>query len=221
VPRIPRSRLVAENTVNHCTWRCHGFRFLLEGDEEKAYFRALLLKFKDRFGIVINNYCIMDSHPHVQTRATRGLKAFSEFWKMVNWSYACWYNERHESRGQVVMDRMSSPQVQDGAHQLRVMRYGDLNPVRAKLVRSPKDWKWSSYRHYAFGEKDPLITDAPEYLALGRTPAERQQAYVHLFAAAIADELHERRPEFVRGPFIGEHGWIVARRLAVGLTAPS
>jgi hypothetical protein len=65
-----------------------------------------------------------------------------------------------------------------------VMRYGDLNPVRAGLVVSPKDWRWSSYRHYAFGDPDDLITDAPEYLALGRTPAERREAYRQLFEPA-------------------------------------
>ena len=29
------------------------------------------------------------------------------------------------------------------------------DPVRAGLVPSPKDYAWSSYRHYAFGEPNP------------------------------------------------------------------
>jgi putative transposase len=39
------------------------------------------------------------------------------------------------------------------------MRCGDLNPVRAGLVRSPKDCAWSSHR-YAFGEPNPLSVTA-------------------------------------------------------------
>ncbi len=65
------------------------------------------------------------------------------------------------------------------------MRYGDLNPVRAKLVRSAGHWRWSSHRHYAYGEPNDLVTDAPEYLALGRTAPHRRKAYLHLFAQPL------------------------------------
>ncbi len=58
-----------------------------------------------------------------------------------------------------------------------IMRYGDLNPVRAGLVKSPKDWQFSSYRHYAFGEKNPLIDDASDYVALGSNFIQNQNFF--------------------------------------------
>ena len=131
----------------------------------------------------------MGTHPHLVVVATRGQEEFSRFWKVVNQLFARWYNQQQESRrGQVVTQRMKSPMIQpdaNGRHILTVMRYGDLNPVRAGLVRSPKDYAWSSYRHYAFGEPNPLIDDEPEYLALGHTPAQRRLAYRHLFAVSL------------------------------------
>src|SRR6202000_612206 len=115
-----------------------------------------------------------------------GQAEFSRFWQVVNHLFARWYNRQQESRrGQVVTQRMKSPMIQPhagGRHVLTVMRYGDLNPVRAGMVGSPKDYMWSSYRHYAFGEPNALIDDEPEYLALGRTSVERQRAYCQLFA---------------------------------------
>jgi putative transposase len=33
-----------------------------------------------------------------------------------------------------------------------VMRYVELNPVRAGMVAQPGDYPWSSYRHHALGE---------------------------------------------------------------------
>jgi putative transposase len=101
------------------------------------------------------------------------------------------------------MDRMSSGQVEAADHQLAVMRYGDLNAVRAGLVKSPKHWPWSSYRHYALGECNPLVTDAPAYLALASTAAERRKAYVHLFAQKLAAAFRVYRPDLVAVPFIG------------------
>jgi hypothetical protein len=71
------------------------------------------------------------------------------------------------------------------------MRYGDLNPVRAGVVKSPKDWKWASYRHHAFGEPDPLIDDAPEYLALGETGPPPEGLPGAVRAAALGVAAHE------------------------------
>jgi len=220
MPRIPRGLLVEEGSTNHCTWRSHGHALVLESDEARVHFRSLLRKYKEKYGILIQSYCLMGTHPHVMCLSTKGQEAFSSFWKQVNWGFARWYNRRTKGRGQVVMERLRSPRIQDGQHQLVVMRYGDLNPVRAGLVVSPKDWKWSSYRHYAFGEPDDLITDAPEYLALGRNGVERREAYRHLFASPLDTELRYRRPDLVHGPFVGDRAWMTVRLEACGLSPP-
>ena len=39
------------------------------------------------------------------------------------------------------------------------LRYIHRNPVRRGLVLEPDQWKWSSYRHYAYGEKGPVLVD--------------------------------------------------------------
>jgi putative transposase len=163
----------------------------------------------------------MGTHPHVMCKATRGQKAFSDFWKVVNWGFARWSNRRTHGRGQVVMERLRSPRIQDARHQLEVMRYGDMNPVRAKLVNSPKHWVWSSHRHYAYGEPNDLITDAPEYLALGRTGPERRKAYLHLFAGTLVAPFLSRRRDLVDASFIGDPAWVAARLVAAGLSPPS
>jgi putative transposase len=218
--RLPRVLLVEEGSTNHCTWRSHGHALVLDSDEGRHVFLSLLRKYKQKFGIEIHSYCLMGTHPHVMCRATKGQLAFSAFWKLVNWGFARWYNRRTRGRGQVVMERLRSPRVQDGRHQLEVMRYGDLNPVRAGLVRSPSHWRWSSFRHYAYGEPDDLITDAPEYRALGLTGPARRTAYLHLFAARLIESLRSRRPDLVHGPYIGDRDWVTVRLEAGCLSPP-
>lgn len=81
------------------------------------------------------------------------------------------------------MEQLRSPSIQpDGRHLLTVMRYGDLNPVKAGLTDNPSNWKDSSFRFYALGERNDLIDVAPDYLALGHSPAARRKAYRQLFA---------------------------------------
>ncbi len=220
MPRLPRSRLVTTGSVNHCMWRAHNLSFVLDGPEARATFLALLAKHKESHGILIHSYCLMGSHPHVVCSSTRGQQAFSSYWKVVNQCFARWYNRRTNGRGQVVMDRMRSPRVQSGNHSLRVIRYGDMNPVRAGMVRSPKDWPWSSHCHYAYGKPDPLISDAPEYVALGTTPAQRRRAYLHLFHPGPIAPFLRRLPELTLRPFIGDDTWVEACATACGPAPP-
>jgi putative transposase len=39
------------------------------------------------------------------------------------------------------------------------LRYVHRNPVQRGLVAEPKDWLWSSFRHYAYGERGPVLVN--------------------------------------------------------------
>jgi putative transposase len=215
VARIPRRFLVDLGSTNHCTWRSHNSTHVFELDGAKQLFLDLVRKYAVRHGIVVRSYCLMGTHPHLVVVARKGQAEFSRFWQVVNHLFARWYNRQQKSRrGQVVTQRMKSPLIQPGAagrHVLTVMRYGDLNPVRAGMVRSPKDYAWSSYRHYAFGEPNPIIEDEPEYLALGHTSAQRRLAYRQLFSTPLTSALRTRRYDIVEAPFYGDPVWIEGR----------
>jgi len=57
----------------------------------------------------------------------------------------------------------------------------------AGSVKNPEDYQWSSYRHYAFGEKDPLIDTNPFYYDLGKTDEKRQKYYRELMYNSIQE----------------------------------
>jgi putative transposase len=60
---------------------------------------------------------------------------------------------------------------------LEVSRYIHLNPVEAKMVRSPKDYRWSSYFAYISYEVNPHITTAK---ILSPFPGRRKKVTVNL-----------------------------------------
>jgi putative transposase len=83
---------------------------------------------------------------------------------------------------------------------LTCCRYIELNPVRARMVESPEDYAWSSYRYHGLGVDDPLVSPHPEYTALGAAPLGRQRAYRDLFTTRLAiDEVNEIRDTVNRG----------------------
>ena len=62
-------------------------------------------------------------------------------------------------------------------HFLECGRYIERNPLRANLVKDPKEYLWSSYRVYAYGEGDGITDEHGIYEAMGRDPSQRQRAY--------------------------------------------
>ena len=78
----------------------------------------------------------------------------SAFMKTLKQRFAQWFNKRHQRRGTLWEDRYHSTIVQGESVALAmVAAYIDLNPVRAGLVKDPKDYQWSGYAAALAGVK--------------------------------------------------------------------
>jgi putative transposase len=85
----------------------------------------------------------------------------------LNGVYTQAFNRRHVKSGHVLQGRWPLQTenraaraivVEKKTHLLELARYVVLNPVRARAVRSARDWRWSSYRATAG------MAEAPEFL---------------------------------------------------------
>lgn len=199
----PRCTIVCDGSSFHVTWRCHNRDWLLQENWAKQTYYGLLLKYKDRYGIVIHSYHLMENHPHLTGTLTT-LKQFSDFFRVVNNLFARRVNNVLKRSGQVVMDRFKSPRIQDDKHMLTAMTYIDLNGVRCGRDTKPGQTKWSSYAYYAYGKPDPLITPAPSYMALGETAEERQRTYREMVMGLI----NRGEINISSTCFIGDPDWV-------------
>lgn len=206
MPSFPRYYILENQSLFHVTWKCHNNDWLLKTDWAKKLYYDLLLKYKDRYGVEIYAYCLMDNHPHL-TGKLKCLKDFSDFFRVVNSCFARAYNKKVGRRGQVVMDRFKSPRIETEADLFKVMFYIDLNPKRAGKVIHPKQNRFSSYHHYAYGKKDELITSTPTYLGLGKNGKERQKIYRELVAKILKHDWKIKKP-YSSTPFIGNPIWV-------------
>ncbi len=199
-----RSDIIFDGDTFHVTWQCHNQDWLLKSEWAKTLYYNLLLRYKDKYAVTIYSYNFMDNHPHLSGKL-ESRELFSDFFKLVNSRFAREVNKRMKRRGQVVMDRFQSPRIQSDQELLRVMAYIDLNQVRAGKVKYVEENRWSSYRYYAFGEADKLITPAPTYEELGITDDERQNVYREMVAAVLASDETIR----ITGThFIGDPKWV-------------
>lgn len=70
----------------------------------------------------------------------------SAFLKLLKQRFSRWYNRRVGRKGTLWEERFKSVVVDTAGVALTTMAaYIDLNPVRANLVRDPKEYRWSGY----------------------------------------------------------------------------
>ena len=86
-------------------------------------------------------------------RFRTGFCDLTHFVKELKERYSRWFNKHHGRRGMLWMDRYKSVAVEDGEALRTMATYIDLNPVRAGLVKSPKDYRWCGYAESVAGSK--------------------------------------------------------------------
>jgi hypothetical protein len=85
----------------------------------------------------------------------------SEFMKTVKQRFSVWYNRTHQRYGTLWAERFKSVLVEGRGNPLQTMAaYIDLNPVRAGLVKDPKDYRFCGYAEAVAGladQKHPAV----------------------------------------------------------------
>ncbi len=71
--------------------------------------------------------------------------------KYINSSYANFFNIKRKRTGHLLQGRYKAVVVEADAYAVELSRYIHLNPVRAGMVRSPEEYRWSSYNYYTEG----------------------------------------------------------------------
>ena len=92
-------------------------------------------------------YCLMGNHFHLVIKV--GAETISSIMHRLLTAYAKSFNQRHERSGHLFQARFSSKLIGDDAYLQTVFKYVHLNPVKAGLVKNPKDWPWSSAGRFA------------------------------------------------------------------------
>jgi REP-associated tyrosine transposase len=87
------------------------------------------------------------------------LASLSEFTREIKVNFARYYNRRNNRRGYFWGDRFKSVIVENGETLINCLAYIDLNPVRAKLVERPDDYRWNSIGyHVQTNNKDNFLS---------------------------------------------------------------
>jgi len=180
-------RIIFPGAVYHVTSRGNNKKKIFTDAQDREDFLKVLNQVKTRYHWLCHAYCLMDNHYHLLIETPDGNLSIGM--RQLNGVFTQLFNKRHGKVGHLFQGRFKGILVQKDSHLLEVSRYIVLNPVRAKLIKNPNQWKWSSYAATA-GQRSK-----PPYLTvdgiLGQLASKRKKAeglYREFVRAGIRSE---------------------------------
>jgi putative transposase len=153
------ARVVAAGVAHHVTQRGNRRQPVFFSNDDYAAYLALLTEGCRAAGVEIWAYCLMPDHVHLilVPSDAGGLRAALAD---AHRRYSRRVNFREGWRGYLWQGRFASVPM-DEPHLLAAARYVELNPVRARLVKQARQWRWSSARAHLAGADDGVVSVRP------------------------------------------------------------
>ena len=213
---MPRaSRIVVPGVPHHVVQRGNRRQPIFFSDADRSRYVEWLAEACQRFGTACLAWCLMDNHVHLVLVPSTpdGLRgpiasAATRLSQRVNLL--------QQTSGHLFQGRYASYPM-DEAHLMIALRYVENNPVKAGLVKSAEQWRWSSAAAHVARQPDRLVSGSefaeaiPNWrrmLALGLEAADDAES------AAVEQALLSGRPR-AAPDWLAAHAGHIGDRAAV------
>ncbi|MEW5952044.1 MAG: transposase [Elusimicrobia bacterium] len=120
-------------------------------DSDRIKFFQILIKYRNKFNLVIYSYALMGNHIHLFIKTEEA--NISSAMKMINWSYAVYFNKKYGRKGHLFQSRFTSKTVGDSRYFMSLIRYIHNNPLKAGFCEKISDYRWSAHKDYLSNNK--------------------------------------------------------------------
>ncbi len=184
MPRAPR--LVVAGYPHHVILRGNNKSAVFFSDKDRRFFIDCLKESMVKEHSRIYAYCLMTNHVHLLVAPFKE-DSLAAIMQSLGRRYVRYVNSNHNRTGTLWEGRYKSSLVDTDKYLLACSRYIELNPVRAKIVRNPTEYNWSSYRFKDGSSEEEFIDMDPSYLGLGSTKEGRQEKYKKFVSETVSD----------------------------------
>ena len=182
-------------------------------DDDYLLFERLMNAALDHVPMRILSYVIMPNHWHLVLWPT-GDADLSNYMQWLTRTHAQAWHVAHASigTGALYQGRFKAIPVQSDGHFLTVCRYVERNPVRARIVARPSEWRWGSAWTGRTDQSSPCLTP---------WPVERPADWSERVEMSDEDAAEKLRAVIVRGVPYGDQEWTIATAARLALPAPA
>ena len=177
----------------------HRRKTFLDERDYQAYLDRLA-HYRRRFAVRIYAYCLMPNHVHLLAEVSSA--PLSKFMQGLQQSYTQHFNRRHRKTGHLFQGRYHAIVCDKDEYLLSLVRYIHLNPVRAKLVRRPEQFRYSGHREYAERDGAKIVDPAFVLKLVGGA-----NAYRRFVMDGIAEGHKEEYYDVADQRFLGPEGF--------------
>ncbi|MGB7291862.1 MAG: transposase, partial [Thermodesulfobacteriota bacterium] len=131
-------------------------------DDDRICYLGWLKEYSDKHKIEILAYCLMTNHVHLVAVPLKG-ESLHRVLRPLHMRYAQRINRERGWNGHLWQGRFFSTPL-DESYTWTAVRYVERNPVRAGIVRSAQDYKWSSAAGHCKLKDDKLLTRSSRWL---------------------------------------------------------
>ena len=200
MPR-PRRIYMPDFAVHVCQRGIDRRTIYLDDDDRARYLTTLAAK-ASKHGTDVHAFTLMSNHYHLIS-TPRSETALAETMRRANWSYTRYFNRKYRRTGPLWNERPRVIPLEDERQWFTCLRYVEFNPVRAGIVTAPDEYRWSSHRVHAHGQRSDWLVLHPLYIGLGKTGTERQTAYRAMCSIPLTNaevELQRQPPPRITQP---------------------
>jgi putative transposase len=215
-------RFYGSGHLHFITTSCYHRRPLLGNSRRRDRFLEILEQVRQRYGFAVVGYVVMPEHVHLlisepdrgtpstvmQVLKQRFARRVLGEWRRRQTPRQTRLWEEPLEVGHVWQRRFYDFVVRSENKRVEKLRYMHRNPVVRGLVLQPEQWRWSSYRWYAYGERGPVLVNQPQRAEMKTRP---RQSFVG--AGPEAETKKQERHRLARKrvpdhpPFENRKGW--------------
>ncbi len=185
MPRL--KRITAAGFPQHVIQRGNNREACFFAEADYVTYLHWLERAARTYQVAIHAYVLMTNHVHLL--ATPGLESgVSRMMQYLGRHYVQYINKTHRRSGTLWERRFHASVIETETYLLTLHRFIELNPVRAGMVKTPEEYRWSSAKDHLGLMGGSLIVNHDVYLRLGAGGEERARAY----AALMWEPLEER-----------------------------
>lgn len=174
MPRTARNLI--DGATYHVMTQGNNNQTVFHHDADYEHYLSLLASYVKHYRLNLYNYVLMPNHVHLLLQINSG-PSLSKAMSGLSLSYTLYFQKRYTYSGHLWRGRFKSFLINPNKSLLKYGRNIELNPINAHLVQDPAIYSWSSYRTYAEGEINTLLTINPAYTQLGSSDEHRQVSY--------------------------------------------
>ena len=195
MPRKPRLEVVG--LPHHLVQRGVNRQTVFFDHNSYLTYLNLLQKYADLHQVHIHCWCLMTNHVHLLATPLQ-TGSLSRMMQNLNRAYVQITNMRFHRTGHLWAGRFKASLIEHEQYLFTCMRYIELNPVRAGIVKHPNDYLWSSWHANTGRRSSRLITAHTCYKELGKSESDRFNFYRDLVLNTAEPEEEQKLRQATR-----------------------